>query len=451
MTTPLGFIQFLHPEMKRIYREEDQYECHAGILAKWDGQHLSDRLFAEEDFYDEILNSAGQEDRYFSINSYYSEHRNTDSVRHLNAIVLDYDFYKLDDYQDLSPAEMFEIIRPTLPVEPTFAVDSGRGLYLIFAIHHCPYQATNLYKCVYDELQKQQQPYGADPKATLVTQVIRIPGTVNSRSGRTVEVISVSENRYTLTELADLILPFTREQVQSYKKNKKKAKSFTSTTSTQFGRDLQKLIYLRNKAGVSDGYREQLLYLYWESLLWTNLPEQSIQNKVLAMNSYFSSPMDEKTVLRQCKPAKKYKFRSSKKTIISKLAITDDEMKSLQFLVSSDVKRKKNQRQKRRTNCGKTEKKQQLHARREKVIELIGSMKIGEIAELFGVSKKTILRDLDYIASNLRKFQDVLHTIWLRSITKVDDFVQMIILASCDVAWSGLPEIRYKSRHFMLI
>ena len=449
----IRLVEYLHPEMDKKFRTDDKYECHSAILGAWSEEALSDRMFTKDDFFSEISNLTGMEDFYFSVNSFYCARRKTENVRHLNAIVLDYDFYKLDQFKELTAAQMLERIRPSLPADPSFVVDSGRGLYIIFALKHCPYQLTDLYRSVVNTLQKQQEIFGADPKATLVTQVIRIPGTRNSKSGKTVEIIEFNDKRYTISSLANKILPFSQSEVTQWKQKRnsvQKKSIFQNHRQSRFERDLQQLIALRNDAGIETGYREQLIYLYWESLLWANKKEEVIINKISQMNALFLCPLSDQQLFKQCKPARKYKFRTSKNKIISKLSITEEEMQSLKVLVSADIHRKKLMRKSRRT-MGLTDKKKQLKNRREEIIRCLGSKKIDEMADLFGVSKKTILRDLKYISDHLSQFQKVLREIMRKKVIKATEFIQMVITLSCDVTWSGIPEIGWRNGAFVLL
>ena len=259
-------MQLLYAEMDKTYREDDPYRCQGTILARWDGVNLSDRSFDSSSFFQAIEECNGKEDRFFSINSFYCGKRTTENIRHLNGFVIDYDFYKIDRYSDLSAEEMYEIIHPTLLIEPTAVIDSGRGLYCIFAIHHCSYHMTDLYRQIYKNLLSEQEKFGADPRATLVTQVVRVPGSINSRSGRKVRVLMENNTRYSLTDLADRLLPYSKEEAAKYKESqaKKLSKSRAQKNCRHFfnlEKDFKKLISLRNQAGITDGYREQLLYL----------------------------------------------------------------------------------------------------------------------------------------------------------------------------------------------
>lgn len=451
---PVRLVEYLHPEMDRTYRDEDLYQCHAALLGAWEGSDsMHDKLFPKESFFTEVQKVIGKEDFYFSVNSFYCAQRKTANVRHLNSIVLDYDFYKLDEYKDFTVSEMYHLVQPSLPADPTAVIDSGRGMYIIFAVEHCPYQVTDLYRSVVTALQESQTQYGADPKATLVTQVIRIPGTVNSRSGKTVEIIEFNEVRYPISKLAEKVLPFSKDEVSQWKSKKinRTAKSSAKVyRQSKFEKDLQQLIKIRNEAGILTGYREQAIYLYWESLLWNDSSDDVIRKKVVQMNSLFRCPLTDQELYKQCKPARKYEFRTSKAKIIAKLSITADEMKSMKYLVSSNVHRKKLMRKSRRF-MGETEKEKKLKIRREEVIRLLGVKKIGEMADLFGVSPKTILRDLKYIADHLAQFQKVLREVMKRSIRKATDFIQQVVDLTCDTSWSGLPEIWWKKGEFAFL
>ena len=68
---------------------------------------------------------------------------------------------------------------------------------------------------------KKFEKYGMDPCALNTTQVIRLPGTINSRTGRIVQVLELNDTEYTLQQLAKQ-LPWSKEQVGVHKKEGKK-------------------------------------------------------------------------------------------------------------------------------------------------------------------------------------------------------------------------------------
>ena len=110
-------------------------------------------------------------------------------------------------------------------------------------------------------------------------------------------------------------------------------------------------------------------------------------------------------------------------------------------------------KKRRRSIKGVTGKKEEIRQRREGIIKNLGNLKISEIADLFGVSKKTILRDLEYIRKHLAQFQSLLCTLWKIAASKLteDRFIQCVVNFSADSTWYGLPEIWIRNGRWCLM
>lgn len=439
-------VAYIHQNMNLSFRPEDSVVCHASILKDWSkndsflAAHFSelgalrvkyddnikgfhDLTFSEDRFmqYIEKAEIDEEEDVYFSINSFWTIKRTENDIRHLNAFVLDYDFYKKDEYKDLSPEEMYRNnIQSSLPIKPTFVINSGRGLYCIFCIEHTPYQCTEVYKSIYRYMVASQVQFGADAKASLSTQVIRVPGSINSRSGQTVKLIEHNDIRFRISELADIFLPYSRAEVQEYKRKKLQNKSPKQISKkgirlksnfTSFENDLIKLIELRNSADIKSGYREVLLYLYWERAQKIEMEETAIHKKISWLNSLFVMPLCKEEILKRCRPARAYQYVTGRKKIIAKLEITEEEQKHLSFLVG--VKRSAQLRQKKCRGkdkfMGRTKAAHARYERRKSI--LVGfsqGKKVKEMADELGVVKKTIIADCEYIQKRIQEFIDLI-------------------------------------------
>ena len=287
----MKFIKRIHNDLNFRVREDDLYECKMAILKdwqdelsekqKWERSVLGeesplfiDKLLDQESFFQEVekVVDNAAEDSYFSINSFcnnYENKRKSTYVRHLNAFVLDYDFYKKKEFADLTPLQMYRrYIRPTLPCDPTYVVDSGRGLYVLYLFEHASVKKVKLYQSIYRAFLQTQKQWGMDPKAMNVTQVIRIPGSLNTKSLTEVEILIENDTDYTIFQLRDILCPYTVEEVLAYKKQKKDAKksgnrlflmaqSHRQTVVKPILDDLQRLVAMRE--GEMNGHREYIL------------------------------------------------------------------------------------------------------------------------------------------------------------------------------------------------
>lgn len=83
---------------------------------------------------------------------------------------------------------------------PTVAINSGRGLYLIWKIDE-DRNALPRWKKVEDYLVGQLAAFGADTQATDAARILRVPFSINSKSGTMVSIMEYTDVRYTLHEI----------------------------------------------------------------------------------------------------------------------------------------------------------------------------------------------------------------------------------------------------------
>ncbi len=436
----LALLRKIHAGANDYYREDDAVVSHIAILRSWldhespediayvfdyDDNRFYDRLYTIDPFLHKcawIIENA-IEDAYFSINSFWKKKKQTEDIRHLNAFALDFDFYKKRKYRNFTPIEMYQkYIKPALPMKPTAVIDSGRGLYIVYAFHHCSIMRLNLYRSIYKQFQQRFEEFGMDPQATNVTQVIRIPGSYNPKADKVVEIIEYNDTEYELTDFCRL-LPYTYEQAKIHRKEqiaknlKQKEIELKESTKTNrkkeckaFLEDLKQLIVMRNRQKYYIGYRECLMYLALEKLLWAGYDKDTAIREANKLNDQFHDPMLPREVEKQCMPTRIHFNCNSTRKVLSKLAITDEEQKKLQVIVNKEFKdlRKKN-RKKRHPLLNRTKKEVDLLIRRTAVIKMKKSGKKNvEIARSLDVDKSTITQDLKYVNAHKNEFRKVL-------------------------------------------
>lgn len=447
--TPIEMIKYIHYDMNVQYRPEDFYVCHATVRKDWRNlntypeevinstwaskkkmadsnyrKHMpeyEDRFkctelnFRQDAFYSVVEKCIEdeEEDVFISVNSFFRCRRGKENIRHLNAFVLDYDFHKLKDYEHMSAMEYYQHVKPSLPIEPTFVVSSGRGLHLYFCIEHASKGMSDLYRRIYKRLVNQQKKNHVDPAVSSESQIIRLAGSLNSRCFKTVEILEFHDNRKNIKDIADIVLDYTCEELTEM--NKKRAEKVAKKVEKKTVQrvyisdshhamlicdDFERLITIRNKNGIYDGYREQLLFHAWEALKFADTDYDLMKNKVLRLNKCFKNPLTEDEVLNRCYPAKPYPHRTSIQTIIDKLGITMDEQMKMQKLRSHSVYESKRQRKKNRigTLTGRTQFQEEHHQRRLNILKLLfsGNSK-KEINEKLHLKEDTLRNDLNKI------------------------------------------------------
>lgn len=417
----MGIREFLND----IHADHDE-KCTASILKHWympknEMNHFKDQCMNVADLIDyaEELGSAKIDDVYFSINSFRHKKRVNDDVWHLNAFVIDYDYYKLKKYRHLDSEDMYkDVLKAQLKFVPSYVVDSGRGLYVIYLIKHCSRKLMSLYKQIYKQLVSEHATYGADAKATLVTQVIRLPGTINSSSGTSVKIIEKNETNYEIFDFTSY-LPYTLDQVKMYRASKKHKSNKNEVTKSKFKqrentyfkdvyKDLKILIKHRNRNRVYEGYREYMLFLVRYMALYYGYTDKEALNYALNLNSKLSIPLTDSQVITQCKPSKICAGIMTISTIINKLEISEEEQDELKTLVDENrryQKQKQKKTRKKLMNMSRTDKQLALYIRRDNVSKLQRKgLRNYEIANKLKMSKQLVAADIKYIKENAYQF-----------------------------------------------
>ncbi|MCP1167337.1 RepB family DNA primase [Limimaricola litoreus] len=166
-------------------------------------------------------------DAYITLNRFHGPRRDQ-RLAALNALYLDLDI-------DLAPRSLAsnpiawareftrDVERRGLPA-PSFVNFTGRGLAAIWLINDLPPKARRRWSAAQKALISLYRRYGADPRCCDTARVFRIPGSVNLKSGRTVEILGGSLQRHSFEDLADRIYIAagrpTRRDLQARKKRK---------------------------------------------------------------------------------------------------------------------------------------------------------------------------------------------------------------------------------------
>ncbi len=173
-------------------------------------------------------------DTYFSVNTFRKFRRMSQFLHRINAVFVDCDFANLQHLplkEKISLAQ--KISRKEIGVLPSIIVSSGHGLHLYFLFTSAPkYTAKPRWDLVQSEFCRRFQEIGSDPNAKDAARIMRIPGTINFRGDKVEHcyICDINWNdavtqdqvkRYSFDELADSVLPYTREELQNIRAEKK--------------------------------------------------------------------------------------------------------------------------------------------------------------------------------------------------------------------------------------
>lgn len=351
-----------------------------------------------------------KEDVYISMSTFYKPMRRIETIKEIGNLFLDLDTYntKFTKTQILMNLEENYFNR-LIPI-PNLIIDSGRGLTLVWSIEKVPYMALPLWKSIQEYLYSQLKEFGADRKALDATRVLRVAGSINSKSGTRVTILEKYEYKYTLREIQREFLPDLDENKSKKKGRPKKVVYVHRERSLYQGRilDLVKLCELRNYD--VKGQREIILFLYRYYLCYFYEDEQKALEDVLELNKEFIQPLSEKEVIRATGSAEKvfkakdkqYKYKNE--TLIEILEISEYEQTHMKVIIGKEeYKRRHRVREKNRyleklKSQGKLTENEKIEQRRQKIKDLLGKgLSQKEIYTSLKLSKRTCIYDIKYL------------------------------------------------------
>ena len=362
------------------------------------------------------------ENIYITLNTFYKPCRRLENIKELNTLFIDLDYYKTGKTKDQVLMDLEKnYFNQSIPI-PNYVIDSGRGMYLIWLINAVPSKALPLWKAVQDYLYKQLKYFGADRQALDATRILRVPGSINSKSKTVVNILDAYEYIYDLREIQNGFLP----ELKPYEKKKgrpSKINFIFRERSLYFGRiqDIIKLCELREYD--LKGHREIILFLYRYYLCSFTEDVQKALEDVIELNNSFRQPLRENEAIRATRSAercyldknKQYKYKND--TLIELLEITEEEQTHMTIIISKEEykrrdriyhkksydseKAKKNYQEQLKAQ-GKLTKKEELKIVRNKIKTLrLKGFKNKKIMQMLGITSTTTFeRHISYLKKN---------------------------------------------------
>ena len=352
--------------------------------------------------YNDLLGQDfNKENVFMSLNTFYSTFRRLEYLKELKAQFIDLDTYKTGFTKEQILMNLEEnYFNQSIP-RPNFIVDSGRGLYLIWLLNSVPSKALPLWKAIEEYLYSLLKPFGADRQALDPTRVLRVPGSINSKSNTIVKVIDQYDYVYDLREIQKEFLPELEERKAKKKGRPSKTVFIHRERSLYYARiqDIIKLCELREYD--LKGHRELVLFLYRYYLCsFLEDTEKALQD-VLELN---------REVIRATRSAEKVylskdkQYRYKNETLIELLNITEFEETHMSTIISKrEYKRRnneynKNKYQEKLRAEGKVSEKDKISQRREKIKDLLREgLSQKEIYLSLNISKRTCINDVKFL------------------------------------------------------
>ena len=349
------------------------------------------------------------ENIYITLNTFYKPCRRLECIKELNGVYIDLDYYKTKYTKDQIIMNLEENYFNKIIPATNYILDSGRGLALIWLINKVPSKALPLWKAVQEYLYSQLKEFGADRQALDATRILRVPGSINSKSKTVVSIIDEYDYIYDLREIQREYLPELKP-TEKKKGRPKKINYIYRERSLYYARiqDITKLCELREYD--LRGHREIILFLYRYYLCSFTEDVQKALGDVLELNSMFIYPLKENEVIRATRSAEKcyldknkeYKYKND--TLIELLEITEYEETKMSTIISkNEYKRRNNEYNKKKyqeklREEGKLPKKEEVKVRREKIKDLLAEgLSQKEIYSLLKISKRTCINDVKFL------------------------------------------------------
>lgn len=360
-------------------------------------------------------------DCYISMNNFKYPRRTNNAVKELTSFYVDLDIYKKNLTKEqvlfFLEEDYFEVEIPT----PTFIIDSGRGLYLIWNIENIDISLRSKWKEIQKIIAEKLVDFGADFNCLDEARIFRLPGTINSKNGKRTSIIDTYKYTYTLEEFQifyeDILSKKEKKREEKKKKNINNKKEFKNKNICTFVHrerslylsrlaDLETLIELRQEEEF-EGSRELILFLYryWYAKYTNNLAEA--KNRMLSLNKKIKNSFREEKIIidtdsvdRAIKDKKEYKYTNER--LIKLLQITKEEEEKLitiisrrEYLKRNNIKCKERNKQKRRNKNGLTKREQKKQELINKIHKLKNKgLKNIKIAEILNITQGTVSKYL---------------------------------------------------------
>lgn len=369
----------------------------------------------EYDEFEEVINKySGYYDVYATQNTISNTYTRTNKdVLQLRTLYIDID--KVNNTDEIIEL-INNLVKEKVIPKPHKIIFSGRGIHIKWFIKD--YAGTSkknmnvwsrlqnyLIKTFKNSLKSMGE---VDKRVKDPSRVLRIEGTINSKSDKVVKCLVNNEHElYDLYELYNIYTPYKPQKATEQKKSKKGIKLLKSKSTLNYGRlkDLEKILELREYD--LTGIRNSFLMFYTTYYILVNNSnyEETLQEiKVVASrikSKKYTSLSELKAFVRNgLKKVEEHnegqKVLPKSETIIEWLDISEDEQRELITLKSKKIKQENNnaqRREKRRNDEGLTPKQAELKKLKVKILELKEKgLNNSEIARKLNIDRKKVSR-----------------------------------------------------------
>lgn len=348
------------------------------------------------------LNTLGEEDLFFTQNTFKALSKAQDQLLTLNALYIDLDYYNTGYTREQVLGNIDILVQDKEIPRPTFIVDSGNGFYLIWKIKPVPAHVLMLWRKLEQSFYQKLKYLGADAKCLEPSRVFRVDGSINSKNQKAVHIIDYQPITYTINDLQmEYLLPFPhKERITrpKYTFTKKENVLYLNESSTLYHKrikDIQTLVEIRD--GKMKDCREMACFL---TRYWTYCITQDHDRALAAaekLNEQFREPLSKREIEKYTKPPQRAlnvrAYRYSKARLIELLKITPREETRLESIIGAKENDKRKKKKQRRNDSGLNAREQKKQdTKKEILIYYKKGYTQKQIAEALGLSVRTIKR-----------------------------------------------------------
>lgn len=373
--------------------------------------NLDDRMHSLRTSLSEFdMSQVKENDCYISLNGFAGHHRKIKECRQINGIVFD-----LDYHHNVTEAEMEWIKKRSLQYildafssgdlyEANIITDTTRGLQLIYI-----FENSISYRCKNSEInsktlyayEKIRDNIEAKIKAALpeensleydsnvhdISRIIRLPGTVNTKTGKKAHILHINEDYYVFTDFYTKKKNADKKEITP--KQFKKFKRLNNKTALNEARinEIEKLQQIRKDN--CEGHRDYMTFIYYNSAVQiyghkeaTEKTYAFCQNFGRCDSSFGDAQI--RAIIKEIDTNVTKDFKGyyiiTKEWIIEKLNITDEEADLI------GMSKSLNARELRKRNNAKAK-----NERNAKIIKMADeNIRHSDIAKEVGVSLRTV-------------------------------------------------------------
>jgi hypothetical protein len=347
----------------------------------------------------------------------------------MGALYADLDYYRVPDLSTLDARRVLDLALSALGAasmpDPTLAISSGRGLYLLWLHSAIPRAALPRWTACQHELYEVLRPLGADRAALDAARVLRVVGTRHGGTGTAVEAITPAGAETNFENLAGRILPVDRAELRDLRiqralraarspsKRPQAPPAGFSQASLWEARlsDLQKLRELRWFGDPLPDFRDRWMFVAGVAMSWLAIPsvlrrelfalarevggwtEGRARSKLSAvMSRSHAAARGERVEWAGVRWDPRYRLKNQ--TIIELLEITAKEERELKTIIS-DEERRRRDRARKNPNMSRQEYLTRATKRRAQACSMAAQgLRSGEIAARLGISKSSVQKAL---------------------------------------------------------